>query len=94
MEYVYVALIKDPTDFDIQILTVQSTKEKIKEYIDDYFGIGTSKTNPVYLGYIPDDSEHPDDYMGYHKIEDETYTDERGIYKIYLYCKYIDEKCN
>lgn len=89
MSLVYVALLKDE-DGSVDVLTVQTNKEKLEVYVKDYFGISEDK---VYTT--------PSEFLGYNKIEYSEFEDDlEGVYKfkqddqiskVYVYCKSLNE---
>lgn len=88
---VYVAVLKDD-DFSVDIvLTVQSDKNKLFDYVKDYFGISESKKydyKSEYLGYTKFQySEFEDDLEGYM-----SFNDDEKIVKVYIFCKFLNEK--
>jgi hypothetical protein len=88
---VYVALLKDDDFTSDEVMTVQTSKEKIEEYIKDYFGISNVKKydKPAeYLGFTKYEySEFEDDVVGFY-----TFKDGEEISKVYLFSKILDEK--
>jgi len=88
---VYVAVLRDKELTVDEILTVQTDKNKLEEYIKDYFGISETKkysNHGEYLGFTKYEySEHEDDLEGYY-----TFKEDGEISKIYLFCKMLDEK--
>ena len=87
---VYVAVLRDKELTSDDVLTVQTDKSKLEEYIKDYFGISETKKYDKpgeYLGFTKIEySEFEDDLMGYYKFKDG-----EDISRVYLFCKVLDE---
>jgi len=74
------------------VLTVQSSFDKLLEYCKIYFGITNDNkyTTPgIYLGYTEaNNSEFESDYKGFFKFFDNNIE-----YKIFIFQKQLDEIC-
>jgi len=89
-ELLYVAVLRDKELSSDEVLTVQTDKNKLEEYIKDYFGISEKKTYSTqakYLGFTKIEySEHEDDLEGFYSFKDEDV-----ICKVYLFCKVLNQ---
>jgi hypothetical protein len=87
---VYIATYKDKDFTAPEVMCVQTSFERLKTYVFDYFGINETKNYAkpaTCLGYTKIQySEFEDDLDGYF-----TFDDEGEIAKVYVYNKVLDE---
>lgn len=87
---VYIAVLKDDSFTSDEVICAQTSFERLKTYVFDYFGISETKNYPKpakCLGYTKIEySEFEDDLDGYF-----TFDDEGEITKVYVFNKVLDE---
>ena len=87
---VYVAILREKDFTTDEVMCVQTSFERLKTYVFDYFGISETKkySNPAkFLGYTKIEyTEFEDDLDGYFTFEE----DGEKI-KVYVFNKILDE---